>query len=159
MTNENQKPKLSKRIRGAENYYLNLTKGTEIEVCTPDGYIHLSIKCLSNNVVASKRQGDPGWRLQSPTASAGSIILGTPASEKFLKEAETGIKLTKVKAMFGKCPLCGQEYSDLLTHFFYDFCSADQEKQNELYEQLREQYDQKQMVFENDQAYFEVVLE
>jgi hypothetical protein len=91
---ENKKTKLSVRIRGKENYYLNMVENTKIEVVAPNGFILGSLVCLSQGVIAFKMNDDnDGWTLQgSRTNGRGHIekgvTLGTTTVDKFILEDE-----------------------------------------------------------------------
>lgn len=80
--------KLSVRIRGVgrEDFYLNMVDGSQVEVCSPDGIIHLTLKCIGNTI-AHHISGE-GWTLQKDNKRIDNVVLGTSEAKEFCKEAE-----------------------------------------------------------------------
>lgn len=97
MENETKKTKLSVRIHGRENYYLNLTEGVAIELVLPDGHIMGSIACLGKNIIATKMANESGWNIQAVRKDGTSHCLvgvwrGVPETNEFIAEAKKEVE-------------------------------------------------------------------
>jgi predicted Zn-ribbon and HTH transcriptional regulator len=88
-TEQNQsteKTKLSVRIKGQKNFYLNITPDTDIEICSPDGFILFGVKSIGKNIVGVIDYGShEGWTLKTKDKRITNLILGTDEAENFIK--------------------------------------------------------------------------
>lgn len=85
------KTNLKVRIRGRNNFYLNLTEGASVEITLPNGFIVGSIQCKAKNIVAVKMDTDKGWTIVATKNSEApktlkDVWLGVADTNQFIDE-------------------------------------------------------------------------